>query len=538
LIWFWSLCAVWRFGQNQTEENCMFEIPKNRNNYGANIAFVLFLLLSVLTVLSPARLDAQNVTCSAIDPNHATWPAGSGAQGCGPNHFQPAGSNQMLMTLQGFNNPNPDSNTNTHYVPDAFARMGGSSQTTAGDVLSITIFDSSLPGGLETVSYTTVAGDTLMSAAAGLWAAINNDNNLQSIGEIAYPSGATVVFKLRSGNAISQTSNGSTENITLVPDPNYSGWEDATLSSNLADMPFSTFYIFANQNDFTNWPLDVDLSTNPPQPLNVNAGAMAITPRGATTNVYHWSAIFGQNGAAPRLPNPNVPNVTAHEAGHHLDYLYGNQQIIPTATNYVSDSDKFQKELDADFAFINQSSACSFDSGGSSHTAYPGLFTYMKDAQGNYICATGNPSPYQGFPNGTGPGDGWNLSSQNGPNPAIGATYQSVCIAAGNNCNRAVLEAAFGDIFDGTDAAHERREIFAELFAVASQYFDSSSYVDLLLGAFPQQNNAYGILPNLLMGCTEALVQGLAQNGTNFDLSQGYPLQVLNTPPTSAIHCY
>lgn len=51
---------------------------------------------------------------------------------------------------------------------------------TVGDVISLTVNNSGLPGGTKTVRYTTITGDTLAKVASGLNLAINSDTDLSA----------------------------------------------------------------------------------------------------------------------------------------------------------------------------------------------------------------------------------------------------------------------------------------------------------------------------------------------------------------------
>ncbi|HEY9754985.1 MAG TPA: RHS repeat-associated core domain-containing protein [Oculatellaceae cyanobacterium] len=96
------------------------------------------------------------------------------------------------------------------------AVIGGSS--TAGDVLTIVVYDPSLSGGKETVSYTVQSTDTLPSIAASLASAINADSHLNTIG-VSATSVSTVVnlssASMNNTGYVQSTSSGATETLTL-----------------------------------------------------------------------------------------------------------------------------------------------------------------------------------------------------------------------------------------------------------------------------------------------------------------------------------
>ena len=100
-----------------------------------------------------------------------------------------------------------------------------SGSKTTSDTVTITVYDQTLLGGPETVTYTVLSTDTLSSIAAGLASAINADSNLQAIGVTATSSGQVITMKSTSatlpfsnnpnGTAYRGTTNtGATELIT------------------------------------------------------------------------------------------------------------------------------------------------------------------------------------------------------------------------------------------------------------------------------------------------------------------------------------
>jgi RHS repeat-associated protein len=110
-----------------------------------------------------------------------------------------------------------DSNVTTMtYTGTSSATIGGT--VTAGNVLTITVHDPALSGGLKAVNYTVVAGNTLTTIATGLKNAINADASLQAIGVSATSSAAVITMKSTSVNVTTYTQSvsvGSTETIAL-----------------------------------------------------------------------------------------------------------------------------------------------------------------------------------------------------------------------------------------------------------------------------------------------------------------------------------
>jgi RHS repeat-associated protein len=88
---------------------------------------------------------------------------------------------------------------------------------TAGDVLTLTVYDSALSGGSEAVNYTVASGDDLSTVASGLAAAVEADSSLSSIMG-ASSNGALLSLESFSLNATTYratTSSGATETIVL-----------------------------------------------------------------------------------------------------------------------------------------------------------------------------------------------------------------------------------------------------------------------------------------------------------------------------------
>jgi hypothetical protein len=169
------------------------------------------------------------------------------------------------------------------------------------------------------------------------------------------------------------------------------------------------------------------------------------------------------------------------------------------------------------------------------------VFSYITDAAGNQICSTGNPSPYAGYNvyiGGAGAGDGTTLNSEDKA-PNSGLTYAQICTNAGGppngtnqtNCNRAVAEAAYPDIFaKAVSTGRERHEVFAELVAVITNYSETADEVDSFLGggnATDPLGNPAG--PGFTV-CSSAVVQQLIHNGIA-PTTVGYQEYTLSTPP-------
>jgi hypothetical protein len=144
------------------------------------------------------------------------------------------------------------------------------------------------------------------------------------------------------------------------------------------------------------------------------------------------SSIFEVNTAG--TTNPNIPNTTAHEAGHWDDWILAN--VTPGAVTQSSTTD-FIAEVTQDWTTFTNLAAC-YNSTSQSY----GIFSQHQGADGVYIC------------NGT-----------NGQGHALNTEYSGLA-------NKAVLQKAWPTIFGGTTYA----QLFAESVAYLSGNNQLSSY--------------------------------------------------------------
>ena len=89
---------------------------------------------------------------------------------------------------------------------------------TTSDIITVTVYDAALSGGLKAVTYTVASGDSLSTIATGLAAAITADTSLQGIGVSATASGTIISLVSNSLNATTlreSTSSGATEIMAL-----------------------------------------------------------------------------------------------------------------------------------------------------------------------------------------------------------------------------------------------------------------------------------------------------------------------------------
>ncbi len=121
-------------------------------------------------------------------------------------------SSGQVLTVK---DPNNNITTNT-YTGTSKATVGGT--VTAGNVLTITVYDAGLSGGSKAVNYTVLSGATLTTIATGIRNAINADSALTAIGVTATSSAAVVTLLSTSVNVTSYASSvsgGATETLTL-----------------------------------------------------------------------------------------------------------------------------------------------------------------------------------------------------------------------------------------------------------------------------------------------------------------------------------
>ncbi len=94
---------------------------------------------------------------------------------------------------------------------------------TTGDTVTLTVYDSGLPGGSKAKTYTVQSSDNLAAIATGLVALVNGDSDLQAIAVSATSSGVKITLNSNSVNSTAyraSASSGATENLSLGIYPN------------------------------------------------------------------------------------------------------------------------------------------------------------------------------------------------------------------------------------------------------------------------------------------------------------------------------
>ncbi len=164
-------------------------------------------------------------------------------------------SSGQVLTVK---DPNNNITTNT-YTGTSKATVGGT--VTAGNVLTITVFDAGLAGGQKAINYTVLAGATLTTIATGIKNAINADSALAAVGVTATSAAAVVTLLSTSVNVTSYTSSvsgGATETLTLGANTwGYLTKVDGPLAGNkdITTMTYDTFGRVASQTSSTGYTL-------------------------------------------------------------------------------------------------------------------------------------------------------------------------------------------------------------------------------------------------------------------------------------------
>lgn len=177
--------------------------PRSQFNYAYNSAGEIIRTAQQNASLSPGLLNYNYDLAGQLTAAIGFKPSANIAAVSNPNQQHYAydpGANRTAVQQ-----------TNSQTV-----RVGGT--VTAGDTVTITVYDSALSGGSGSDSYTVQAGDTLTSIAANLAAAITADTNLQAIGVNAAAASGLITIKSVSPNVTTyaeSVSSGATETVTL-----------------------------------------------------------------------------------------------------------------------------------------------------------------------------------------------------------------------------------------------------------------------------------------------------------------------------------
>jgi RHS repeat-associated protein len=163
------------------------------------------------TLTTIASNLAQNIANDSNLSSIGIHPGSSGAQfWIEDNSNTQAPSNAFTWTITSLGTETVTLGVGTDQ--NTSATIAGT--VTTGDIVSLTVDDSALVNGPETVSYTVASGNTTTSIATGLASAINADAKLQAVGVGARSSGAVVTVGPYTYYSTSVTGS-ATETLTL-----------------------------------------------------------------------------------------------------------------------------------------------------------------------------------------------------------------------------------------------------------------------------------------------------------------------------------
>jgi RHS repeat-associated protein len=211
-------------------------------------------------------------------------------------------------------------------------KLGGT--VTTGNVLTITVKDSSLSGGQQAVNYTVVGGDTLSTIATKFAAAITSNANLLALGVIASANGSEIRIKSASPNITTysqSTSGGATTTISLGVTNNFV--ENAVIggtktTGNVLTITFSDAALSGGSQAINYTVLAGDtlttMTTGLKNAINANAGLTAagitatsvgttitIKSTSANATTYSQSTSFGATATIALSINQNGPQTIA-----------------------------------------------------------------------------------------------------------------------------------------------------------------------------------------------------------------------------------
>ncbi len=162
----------------QQAVNYTIQSGDSLSTIAANLAANITLESSLQTLGVNATSSSGIISLKSVSPNITTY-AGSSSGGA-----------TATLTVGTTNN----------FIENATIALKPGQSITTGDVLTLTVRDTALPGGLQNVSYTVAGGNTLTNIATGLKNALNANSNLSGQGISATSAGATVTVKSTSSN--------------------------------------------------------------------------------------------------------------------------------------------------------------------------------------------------------------------------------------------------------------------------------------------------------------------------------------------------
>lgn len=350
------------------------------------LALGAILAIGIGSMLAASSASAQTVTCSNVNNSPTQWPEAGTVRTCSGTGT-PSNSGLVRGTLE----------TIGAFPNDAAQRLRRQ-VITDGEVISITITDSSLPGGSATVSHTahgtqTTGADSLYTIGDNLASQINALGSGSDF--YAYVSGNVVTILSFTGTTSGYSMSSSGSSVTITAGTNANGDEIATLGAQVSQN--WTWFDFANAYDFEHSnPANGGINgpAAPPSTLPADAyGDSYLLSSGSPPVITGGVSGILENNAADGA-NQKIPHTTAHETGHRLDYLYGRK--FGVGSGYYSDSSNYQNMLALDRDAMGQIPACRVqasdqtnDPGPGIHGDVPSGLSGIIDRTGNYVCDNG-----------------------------------------------------------------------------------------------------------------------------------------------------
>jgi RHS repeat-associated protein len=271
----------------------------------------------------------------------------------------------------------------TAYNGNTYLFLGGT--VTTGDVVSFLVYNSSLPGGQEQVSYTVMSGDTLTSIATALVAALNADVNLAALGITgAYPSSGGFFINQPTTSYTWSANSGATESINLGNNLNGNTYAEIdgtptpgdtlTITTNSGALPGgqeSVTYTVQPSDDTIAIAAGLGALIN----ADSNLSAIKITASNSGQGVPNWSEAFTANVFSS---GNNYVNMSATDGGgntastpyqvyYNGNYAYPSFDANGNMTSDGTNSYKWDAEnrlVEIDYPGTGNSSQFTYDGSG------------------------------------------------------------------------------------------------------------------------------------------------------------------------------
>ena len=252
-----------------------------------------------------------------------------------------------------------------------------------------------------------------------------------------------------------------------------------------------TFYLFDTPAHFYSW-AQTNLTNVGYPTLSQISGGVAFTyyPSGVGPGLYTVVFTTAPDGTALK----NITNITAHETGHYMDWLFGEK--AGETNSIVSNSTYYLQELDVDWTNLNVAHPC-LTSGAN------GAFSNKADSTG--LLKSNNYKPYY-ICNGS---DGKTGYNSNGGGTALNDDYK------GFSTNQDIVTDAWPEIYKkgAQSATQPWKELFAETAGAGNQ---NSGFNDFANS--PDEADWYlgydGAITDNGFACTRAFIKYLVQHNS------------------------